>query len=101
MRVTHHLPKQKKDTLKEMAVHFCQYFNISSQMLYIKSNKEEVVECKRLFIAYANPKFGPSKVGSFLGYHHSTIIHHQDRHDELMDTDPDYRHKFLKFSMEL
>lgn len=102
MRVTHHLPKQERETLQDMAVHFCEYFDIPATLLLLKSNKEEVVEYRRLFIAHTNPIFGPVKVGEFLGYRdHTTVSHHQKKHEDLMETDKAYQYKFLKYKMSV
>lgn len=99
MRITHHLPKPKEITLEDQAVRFCKYFGLPARMLFMKSNKAFVIHYRRLFIALNYEEFGPKKLGKFLGFDHSTMIHHLGKHEELIETDKDYEYEFLKLKM--
>ena len=83
-------------------------FNIAEEVLGFskedvlkKSRKPEYVDAKRMvsLVLERNTDKGPYRIGKILDVDHSTICHYKNTHQNLMDTDNEFKSKFIKMEV--
>jgi Trp operon repressor len=75
----------------------CNQDDVPMEEILSKTRKRSVVEARMMVSKLLlNEGLSYSEIARFLSKDHATIIHYRNLHDDLIDSDPQYREKFEK-----
>ena len=85
--------RREKLTIENISRLVCQYYDLSKESIKVKNKSKVLVSARRIIYALSYnsiPESTYKSISAYYNRHHSTIIHHCQRHEELMQVDPKY-----------
>lgn len=98
-----------KTHTKELTIHdiqkmVCEFYDVDYDQMLSKSRKRDITQPRQITM-YLAKKFTNNSLKAigehFTGRDHTTVIHSCNTVENLLDTDPDYREKFLELEEKI